>query len=199
MVPLNKRIKRPCYYLAGYVLNNEVTLKLRHALSDTDIPVWQFGGVLYPSTVYIQKWIRRDLGSKRSRFKVDAKLFGSEERLETIIATQGGYALGGSPPPEAVEGELQEIIREWLQNKGNPSSFFDRCFLTLSIGISRDEYRGGSSNPTGKHRQSSFPSPSSFGNKASDSTVFRNRVHSSLMSGTRVMVFIVALPGLHQS
>ena len=78
------------------------------------------------------------------------ELVGSEVPPETIIATQRGYALGGSPPPEAVEGKLEEIIRECLQDKGNPPTFFDRCFLTLSIDISRDEYQWGVRKPKWK-------------------------------------------------
>ena len=78
------------------------------------------------------------------------ELVGSEVPPETIIATQGGYALGGSPPPEAVEGKLEEIIRECLQDKGNPPAFFDRCLLTLSMGISRDEYQRGVRKPKWK-------------------------------------------------
>ena len=107
---------------------------------------------------------------------MDVKLVGLEEPLDTIIATQGGYALGGSPPPEAVEGELEEIIREWLQDKGN-----------------------GSATTTGKHRQSSFPSPSPFGKKASDSTVFRNHVHSNVRNscnGIRHRSFVRIAPTL---
>ena len=74
--------------------------------------MYEIGGVFHPSTLYIRKWTQKELGSKKTRFKVDVKLVGLEEPLDTIIATQGGYALGGSPPPEAVEGELEEIIRE---------------------------------------------------------------------------------------
>ena len=47
MVPLNKPIKPPRYYLAGYFLNNEVTLKLISAMPDTRIPVLQLTGGTY--------------------------------------------------------------------------------------------------------------------------------------------------------
>jgi len=147
MVPLNKPIEPPCYYLAGYVLSNEVALKLRYAPSDADIRVWQLDGVLYPFAHCIQEWIQKDLWRERAGFKVDVELIGPEAPFETIFATQGGYALGGSPPPEAVERKLEEIVREWLQDKGNPSTFFDRCFLTLSIGISPHEYQWGVRKP----------------------------------------------------
>ena len=51
MVPLNKPIKPPRYYLAGYVLNNEVTLKLISAMPDTRIPVLQLTGGHLPHCV----------------------------------------------------------------------------------------------------------------------------------------------------
>jgi len=37
MFPLKRRIERPRYYLMGYVLNNEGTLRIRAALSGTNI------------------------------------------------------------------------------------------------------------------------------------------------------------------
>ena len=129
--------------MAGYVLNNEATLKLRGALSGTYVPDWQFGGVLYPFTEPIRERIQRDLRGKRVKFEVNVELVGAGDPLGTITVTQCGYGPGGSPPPEAVEGELEEIIREWLQEKGNLPTFLDRCFLTLSIGITWDEYQWG--------------------------------------------------------
>ena len=53
---------------------------------------------------------------------------------------------GRFPTSQAVEGELEGIVREWLQDKFNLPMFFDRCFLTLSIGISRDECQWGVHN-----------------------------------------------------
>jgi len=146
MFPLHEPIERPRYYFAGYVLNNKTTLKLISAMPDTKIPVVQFTGFAYPIVDFIREKIQKDLRSKRAKFRVDVELVGSEEPRETIIATQGGYALDSSPP-EAVEGKPEEIIREWLQDKGNPPTFFDRCFLTLFTGISQDEYQWGVRKP----------------------------------------------------
>jgi len=149
MVPLNKPIKPPRYYLAGYVLDNKTTLKLTSAMPDAEISILQLIGGAYPSVDSMREKIQKDLWRKRAKFRVDVELVGSGVPLDTIIATQGGYGLDGSPP-EAVEGKPEEIIREWLQDKGNPPTFFDRCFLTLSTGISRDEYQWGVRKPNWK-------------------------------------------------
>lgn len=67
-------------------------------------------------------------------------LVGAEIPVDTIIATRGSYKYRG-PLPEVVEGENEKAVREWLEAKGNRPTSFACHFLTLSTGISKEEYR----------------------------------------------------------
>ena len=73
------------------------------------------------------------------KFGVETRFLGAEQSFDTIIATQVCYTPNG--PPLLVEGDVEKFVREWLEAKGDLSTFLMGCCLTLSIGIYPEEYR----------------------------------------------------------
>jgi hypothetical protein len=121
--------------LAGYALGNTVALKLKNALSGIPDPPSVEGRRAYPFPSFIRdnimKDLRKDLKNKGLNFEVDVKFVGTGHPWVTLIATQGGYNLNDLSP-EVVEGE-EEIVREWLQVKGDLPTLPMRHHLTSSI------------------------------------------------------------------
>jgi hypothetical protein len=139
------KLKPACHYLAGYALDHAVALKLDNVLTGRPNSPSAEGHYKYPLLSFIQnsimKDLKKDLKNKGLNFEVEVKLVGTSLPWGTLIVTQGGYDLN-DPSPEVVEGEKEEIFREWLQAKGDFPAFPSVCCpLTLSIGLSQEEYR----------------------------------------------------------
>ena len=89
-------------FLAGYVLDNKVAVKLNCAIAGVPIPPTREGHYLFPLLPTIETSITKDLRSKGFDFRVDVSFVGAETPLSTILAAQGNYEFRG-PPPKVVE------------------------------------------------------------------------------------------------
>jgi hypothetical protein len=139
------KLKHACHYFAGYVLGSEVTLKLESVLSGvssfpTEEALFSFPKVIREN---IMKDLMKDLRNKGLNPAVAVEFVGPYESWSILIVTQGGYDLN-DPSPEVIEEEKEEILREWLQAKGDLPAFLSTpCPLTLSVGVTQEEYRWG--------------------------------------------------------
>ena len=117
--PLKPKRHEPARrYLAGYVIDHRVTLKLEATLYGTPTPSAPDGHYLYPFPGYIEEKILIHLKSKGFHFNVIVELSGAGTPFDTIVATHWNNDFRG-PLPEVAEGENERVIREWLEANGN--------------------------------------------------------------------------------
>jgi len=127
-------------WLAGYVLDYNAALKLSSVVSGIPIPIPTEGIIPYPSLVRIEESIDDYLESKGMDFYVDIDFTGEAYFFSTILATSGSYGQKGPPLADA-PGRKDEIIREWLEAKGDLSSFLACHLLTSSTEMAPGEYK----------------------------------------------------------
>jgi hypothetical protein len=137
LLPRDLPCEPTCSFLAGYVLDHKVALKLHCTIVGIPIPPTPDDGYLYPLLHIIHTNITEDLKSKGLNFRVDVRFTGTGNPLSTILAAQGGYAFRG-PLPKLTEGDEEDAIREWLKTKVTRQ----RPFMLLSYLVYRHSLGG---------------------------------------------------------
>ena len=135
--PAKRRQRMPVRRcLAGYVLSHDIALKLASTLSGLPTYPTPNGHETRSFPISIEEKIRND----GLNYRVEIFFNGPERSVDIVLATLRYYRFRG-PLPEVVEGEQEKALREWLEAKGNLSKSLVYCFLTLSTGITREEYQ----------------------------------------------------------
>ena len=106
------------HYLAGYLIDNRVALKLSSTVSGLPIPTAQENYTIYPPSTPIKNSIEKVLWKKGLNSRVQVQLAGNDEPFGTIIVTQERYKFKG-PLSMIIQGGKEKAVREWLESKGN--------------------------------------------------------------------------------